>query len=176
MRFQKNEPIGLFSSDGRLSFLTEMGDPLQFLAQRIDFEFFRPPLMKILYGTYSGRRGGRPPFDPVMMFKVLVLQRLYNLSDDAVEYQINDRLSFMRFLGLDFASRVPDARTIWLFRDQLQKKVGTSITNAPIESTRKNASICVPNAANGSRVRNEAGPKRLRRPMRCGVWTLPATC
>lgn len=122
MRFQKNEPIGLFSSDERLSFLTELGDPLQFLAERIDFEFFRPSLVKGLYSTYDGSRGGRPPFDPVMMFKVLVLQRLYNLSDDSVEYQINDRLSFMRFLGLDFASRVPDAKTIWLFRDQLQKK------------------------------------------------------
>lgn len=122
MRYQKNEPIGLFSSDERLTTLTAMGDPLQFLSLRIDFEFFRPSLERILYGTYDGSRGGRPPFDPVMMFKVLVLQRLYNLSDDAVEYQINDRLSFMRFLGLDFASRIPDAKTVWLFRDQLQKK------------------------------------------------------
>jgi len=55
------------------------------------------------------------------MFKILVLQSLYNLSDDAVEYQIRDRLSFMRFLGLGIGDRVPDAKTIWLFREQLGK-------------------------------------------------------
>ena len=53
------------------------------------------------------------------MFKVLVLQSLYNLSDDAVEYQVRDRLSFMRFLGLTIGDRVPDAKTIWLFREEL---------------------------------------------------------
>jgi IS5 family transposase len=53
------------------------------------------------------------------MFKVLVLQALYNLSDDQTEYQIRDRLSFMRFLGLDLHQRIPDAKTIWLFRETL---------------------------------------------------------
>jgi IS5 family transposase len=62
---------------------------------------------------------GRKSFEPVMMFKVLILQALYNLSDDAMEYQIRDRLSFQRFLGLDFNDTVPDAKTIWLFREQL---------------------------------------------------------
>jgi IS5 family transposase len=53
------------------------------------------------------------------MFQVLVLQALYNLSDDQTEYQIRDRLSFMRFLGLDLDQRIPDAKTIWLFRETL---------------------------------------------------------
>jgi len=121
MRYHVDSGVGLFSSEDRLSELANLGDPLLFLLRHIDFEFFRPRLETVLFGDYDGSKGGRPPFDPVLMFKVLVLQRLYNLSDDAVEYQIKDRLSFMRFLGLDFASRIPDAKTVWLFRDQLQR-------------------------------------------------------
>ena len=119
MRYHKDTGVGLFSADERLSELEALGDPLLTLSQAIDFEFFRPPLEQALYQEGERPQGGRPPFDPVLMFRVLVLQRLYNLSDDAVEYQIKDRLSFMRFLGLDFASRIPDAKTVWLFRDQL---------------------------------------------------------
>lgn len=121
MKYQRSEGIGLFSADERLSILQDLGDPLVTLSAHIDFEVFRKMLVQALYGWHDPRRGGRPPFDPVLMFKALVLQRLYNLSDDSLEFQINDRLSFMRFLGLDFGSRVPDAKTIWLFRDRLQK-------------------------------------------------------
>jgi transposase len=64
-------------------------------------------------------RGGRPPYDAVLMFKILVLQVLYGLSDDQTEFQILDRRSFGRFLGLDDGDRVPDAKTIWLFRETL---------------------------------------------------------
>ena len=62
-------------------------------------------------------RSGRPPYDAVLMFKVLVLQTLYPLSDDATEYQLKDRLSFMRFCGLALHDPVPDAKTMWLFRE-----------------------------------------------------------
>ncbi len=65
--------------------------------------------------------GGRPPYDPVLMFKIMVLQALYGLSDDQTEFQIQDRLSFMRFLGLGLGDRVPDAKTIWLFREHLSQ-------------------------------------------------------
>ena len=69
---------------------------------------FRPELERAL--AYSdGAKGGRPPFDPVMMFKVLVIQTANTLSDERTEYLINDRLSFMRFLGLGLSDRVPDA-------------------------------------------------------------------
>ena len=122
MRYHKDFGIGLFSSDERLAELEQLGDPLLTLSAHIDFEFFRATLEEGLYGSYDGSKGGRPPFDPVVMFKVLVLQRLYNLSDDAIEFQIKDRLSFMRFLGMDFASRVPDAKTVWIFREHLQSK------------------------------------------------------
>ncbi len=66
-------------------------------------------------------KGGRPPYDPALMFKVLVLQTLYTLSDDQTEYQLKDRLSFMRFVGLALHDPVPDAKTIWLFREQLAR-------------------------------------------------------
>ncbi len=64
-------------------------------------------------------KGGRPPYDYILMFKILILQRYYNLSDKQVEYQINDRISFMRFLDLTIADDVPDSRTVWNFREQL---------------------------------------------------------
>jgi transposase, IS5 family len=56
-----------------------------------------------------------------MMFKILVIQAMDNLSDERAEFLINDRVSFMRFLGLSLSDRVPDARTIWLFREKLPK-------------------------------------------------------
>jgi IS5 family transposase len=55
------------------------------------------------------------------MFKAIVLCALYNLSDDQVEYQIRDRLSFVRFLGLGLEDKVPDAKTVWLYREQLSQ-------------------------------------------------------
>ena len=122
MRYHKDSGASLFAMEEELSKLTRLGDPLVLLAKRIDFEFFRPLLEKGLYRDGDRSRGGRPPFDPVMMFKILVLQRYYNLSDDAVESAILDRLTFKRFLGLDMGNRIPDAKTIWLFRDQLQKQ------------------------------------------------------
>ena len=69
---------------------------------------FRPELEAALrYG--DGAKGGRPPFDPVMMFKILVIQAQNNLGDDRAEFLINDRLSFMRFLGLGLTDREPRA-------------------------------------------------------------------
>jgi len=93
---------------------------LLFLSIHIVFEFFRPSLETVLSGNYDGSKGGGPPFAPVLIFKVLDLQRLYNLSDDSVEFQIKYRLSFMRFLGLDFAGRIPDAKAVWLQGKRIQ--------------------------------------------------------
>src|SRR5215207_9360944 len=90
---------GLFDFDERYRALAESGDPLIRLSALIDFEVFRAPLVQALARS-DGSRGGRPPYDPVLMFKILVLQTLYTLSDAAAEFQIKDRLSFMRFLGL----------------------------------------------------------------------------
>lgn len=94
------------------------GDPLERLAGVVDFEVFRGPLIAALRRSVRGK-GGRPPFDTVMMFKILVLQALYSLSGEATEFQIKDRLSFQRFLGLGLDGTVPDATTVWLFRERL---------------------------------------------------------
>jgi IS5 family transposase len=112
--------IGIFDEIERLERLSALGDPLTRLNQVINWEMFRPVLQQAFRKERKGP-GGRPPYDYVMMFKVLVLQMLYKLSDDQTEYQINDRMSFMRFLGLGLGSRVPDAKTIWLYRETLTK-------------------------------------------------------
>lgn len=109
---------GFFDTDERLAWLSAAGDPLERLARVVEFELFRPGLETALARS-DRSKGGRPPYDAVLMFKVLVLQTLYTLSDDQAEYQIRDRLSFMRFVGLALHDAVPDAKTIWLYREQL---------------------------------------------------------
>ena len=109
---------GFWDIDERYVRLSEAGDPLEKLSAVVPWEGFRKPLSKTLKRS-DGSKGGRPPYDPVLMFKIMVLQALYSLSDDQAEFQIQDRLSFMRFLGLGLGDRVPDAKTIWLFREHL---------------------------------------------------------
>ena len=111
---------GLFDLDERYGALSAAGDPLERLASAVDFELFRIELGAALDRS-DRSRGGRPPYDPVLMFRVLVLQTLYTLSDDQTEYQLKDRLSFMRFCRLALEDRVPDAKTVWLFREQLTR-------------------------------------------------------
>ena len=91
---------GFFDLSDRYDALSAAGDPLERLAAVVDFEVFRGPLVAALRRCVRGK-GGRPPFDPVLMFKILVLQALYSLSDEAAEFQIKDRLSFQRFLDVD---------------------------------------------------------------------------
>ena len=103
----------VFDIDDRLKRLSDLGDQLETFRSAV-----RPELNAAL--SYTERtEGGRPPFHPVLMFKILVIQATNNLSDERAEFLINDRLSFMRFLGLGLEDRVPDARTIWLFREKL---------------------------------------------------------
>jgi IS5 family transposase len=109
----------LFDEELKLEKLSKQGDPLQKLSN-INWEIFRQTLEENTLETDSGK-GGRPPYDRVLLFKIIFLQRYYNISDDQIEYQINDRLSFMRFLNLKLADDVPDAKTIWLFKDKLAK-------------------------------------------------------
>ena len=87
----------------------------------IDWEIFRKPVEKALY-VEPKTPGGRPPFNRLLMFKILILQKYYNLSDEQTEFQIKDRLSFVQFLGLQIGDRVPDEKTIWLFKEHLKEK------------------------------------------------------
>lgn len=105
----------------RVQKLTEMGDPLVQLNEQINWEDFRSDLNIIRKSVERKSNAGAKPFDVILMFKILVLQQLNNLSDDRIEYQIRDRISFMRFLDLGLEDKVPDAKTVWLFREQLKE-------------------------------------------------------
>ena len=117
-KYKKHKDYGFFDQDIRLSKLSQLGDPLEKLKVGVDFEKFRELLEDRLHQEPKGK-GGRPPYDYVLMFKILILQRYYNLSDDQVEYQINDRMSFMRFLDLTISDDVPDSKTVWNFTEKL---------------------------------------------------------
>jgi transposase len=100
--------------------LPAKGDDLEQIAALVDFALFRPELERAVPRA-DGTKGSRPAFDHVLMFKILLLQAIHGLSDEHCEYLIKDRLPFMRFLGLGLADPVPDANTIWTFREALKR-------------------------------------------------------
>src|SRR6056297_2663459 len=109
---------GLFDWQTRFEQLNKSGDPLIKLKEIVNWEQFRKTLQAVRDKERKSN-AGRKPFDVILMFKILILDSLYNISDDQLEFQIKDRISFMRFLGLGLGDTVPDAKTIWLFREQL---------------------------------------------------------
>lgn len=119
-KYKSTGTTSLFSEHYRLEKLSKQGDPLERLNNVISWEYFRETIEKIY--TDKMVNAGPKPYDPLMMFKILILQRYYNLSDSQIEYQILDRLSFCRFLGLSLNDKVPDEKTVWDFRDKLIKK------------------------------------------------------
>ena len=112
--------VGMFDVEERLAGLSKKGDDLERLAAVVDFEVFRPELERAVPRA-DRSKGGRPPFDHVLMFKVLILQTRNNLSDERAEFYLRDRLTWMRFLGLGLGDPVPDANTIWTFREALTR-------------------------------------------------------
>lgn len=112
---------GLFDYEYQLELINKHQPPLQKLNAVINWEMFRAPIEEAL-AVEPKAPGGRPPFDRLMMFKILILQRYYNLSDEQTEFQIKDRLSFMQFLGLQIGDKVPDEKTVWFFKEQLKEK------------------------------------------------------
>ena len=110
-----------FSESEKLNKLSKLGDPLEEINKHIDWSIFVDILNKSLQKEDKGV-GGRPAYEYILLFKILILQQQYNLSDDKMEYMINDRISFQRFLGLDMDSTIPDATTIWTFREKLTQK------------------------------------------------------
>ena len=110
----------VFDLERRGQKLSELGDPLEQLNQAIDWEQFRAILTKSPHVARKSN-AGRKPLDAVLMFKLVILQRLYQLSDDQAEYQVRDRLSFQRFLGIEWQYGAPDAKTLWAFKEQLRR-------------------------------------------------------
>ena len=111
----------LFDTQTRLAKIDKNGDPLKRINGLVDWSIFWPELQHFAE-VATPSKGGRPSVCPLLKFKMLILQSLYNLSDDSLEQQVLDRLSFMRFLGLGIGDDVPDAKTIWLFRETLKKQ------------------------------------------------------
>ena len=109
---------GFFDVELRVQWLLTKGNPLSRLDAVLDWELFRPLLDEALDQPAKGP-GGRPPHDRLKMFKTLVVQRFYNLSDEQTEYQVSDRLSFQQFIGWTLADKAPDANTLWDFREAL---------------------------------------------------------
>lgn len=119
---KKYKPQGkksLFDEQESIEKLSKIGNPLEKISSVIDFEFFRSSLESKLLNTEKKNNAGAKPYDVVMMFKILILQRYFGLGDAQVEFQITDRLSFKKFLALETGDKVPDEKTVWLFRENL---------------------------------------------------------
>src|SRR5680860_315391 len=117
--YKKTGNRGLFDEQETHQRLSSIGNPLEMVSKVIDFEMFRDILEDELLNTNKKNNAGAKPFDVVMMFKILILQRYYGLGDTQIEYQILDRLSFKKFLGLESGDKVPDEKTVWAFRENL---------------------------------------------------------
>jgi len=112
---------GLFDEEFTKERLSSIGNPLEAISKVIDFELFRTLLENKLLNTNKKSNAGAKPYDVVMLFKILILQRYYGLGDSQVEYQILDRTSFKVFLGLETGDKVPDEKTVWSFRERVTK-------------------------------------------------------
>ena len=115
--------FSFFDADKRLAVISAKGDPLEMIDSVVPFESFRAEIEAAALTPAKEKKStaGRKPIDVIVMFRMLVLQSLYNLSDEQVEYQVRDRLSFTRFLRLGFEDSIPDGTTLWLFRETLAK-------------------------------------------------------
>ena len=116
--YKASQTPGFFDVEWRVQWLLTKGNSLSRLDAVMDWESFRPLLEAVLDKPAKGPGGPRPN-DPLKMFKALLVQRFFNLSDEQTEYQINDRLSFQNFIGWTLADKVADANTLWDFREAL---------------------------------------------------------
>ena len=118
----KTYQISFFDESKRLAALSRLGDPLEQLSKHVDFEIFRPVLTETFRKVDRKSPAGRKPLDVIFMFKAMVIQRLFNLSDEQLEFQITDRSTFTRFLGLNSGETIPDYTSFWGFRESLMEK------------------------------------------------------
>ena len=117
MKYQEKTGMSLFEQENTMESLSKMGYPLVLLKEIVDFEQFRDELEKLFTNDSKKNNAGRKPIDPVLMLKVLFLQRLYNISDNQVEYQIKERMSFREFPDIQSVDDVPDEKTVWKYKN-----------------------------------------------------------
>jgi len=122
VKYKQKGRTSLFDKEETLTKLSKLGNPLEKIRKKIDIESFRPELEEHLLNHNRKSKAGSRPFDVLMMFKIMIIKRVFNLSAKQTEYQIYDRLSFKEFLGLASGDRVPNAQTIYLFRKKLKDK------------------------------------------------------
>ncbi|QNM98595.1 IS5 family transposase [Chitinimonas koreensis] len=117
----------LFAAEEREAKLSKLGAPLQSLDQHVDFAALAGAVDQALPRPHR-YFGGRPPYPTELMVRLLVIQQRFNLSDEQLEYQVLDRTSFQRFLGIRDSGKVPDRNTVWSFREKLvQAGLGQAI-------------------------------------------------
>ena len=135
--------MGFFDVEKRYAALDAKHDPLVKINAVVAWEAFRSRLEKAWRKPADKRKSnaGCKAWDAIVMFKAIVLRALYNLSDDQVEYQRRDRLSFVRFLGLALEDKVPDAKTVWLYREQLSQ-AGVIDVSGSVKSPMNGISRC----------------------------------
>jgi IS5 family transposase len=121
IRRQVMGQLGFFDADKRLAAVSAKGDPLEAIDRLVPWESFRGDIEAAVLTPEAERKSmaGRKPIDAIVLFRMLILQSLYNLSDEQVEYQVRDRLSFTRFLTSGIEDFIPDGTTLWLFREKL---------------------------------------------------------
>ena len=117
MKYQEKTGMSLFEQENTMESLSKMGNPLVLLKEIVDFEQFRDAPEKLFTNDSNKNNAGRKPIDPVLMLKVLFLQRLYNISDNQVEYQIKERMSFREFPDIQSVDDVPDEKTVWKYKN-----------------------------------------------------------
>ncbi len=115
--------ISLFAAEEREQKLDRKGDLLSTLEKHVNFAALAAEIDRVAPRP-TGKQGGRPPYPTELMVRALVLQHLYKLSDEALEYQLLDRLSFQRFCGLRHSSSIPDANILWVFRERVRAAGG----------------------------------------------------
>ena len=111
---------GFWDEQNRVSKLQQKKPVLRRLSEAIPWETFRP-LLEQGYTQERKSNAGRKRIDPLILFKMLILQQLFNFSDEELEFQVNDRRSFEEFVGLGVMNKIPDATTIAFFRERLRK-------------------------------------------------------
>ena len=121
IKYKQKGRIGLFDKEETSTKLLKLGNPFYKIREIIDFELFRPELEANLLNHNKKNNAGCRPFDVVMMFKIILIKRFYQLNDKQTEYQINDRFSLKEFLNLSSGDRIPNAATIRVFQIKLRQ-------------------------------------------------------